>query len=113
VSGADAEPVKASSRRFLPSRTQREWTEVFAGADCCVSPILHIGEGLENQQLRARGMIADEGGLTQFALPIKLSEFEFEIERKAPGVGEHTDEILREAGYRDAEIGELRKDGVI
>jgi crotonobetainyl-CoA:carnitine CoA-transferase CaiB-like acyl-CoA transferase len=58
-------------------------------------------------------MIVDEGGLKQFSLPLKPSEFEFGIERKAPGVGEHTDEILREAGYRDAEIAELRKDGVI
>jgi len=113
VYGADAEPVKARLTKIFASRTQREWTEVFAGADCCVSPVLGIDEALANEQLRARRMIVDEGGLKQFALPLKLSEFEFGIERKAPGAGEHTDEILREAGYRDAEIGELRKDGVI
>jgi alpha-methylacyl-CoA racemase len=111
--GADAEAVKARLAGIFASRTQREWTEVFAGADCCVSPILHIGEALENEQLRARRMILEEGGLKQFALPLKLSEFEFEIERKAPGVGEHTEEILREAGFRGAEIAALRKDGVI
>jgi len=113
VYGADAEPVKARLTKIFASRTQREWTEVFAGADCCVSPVLGMDEALENGQLRARGMIVDDGGVKQFALPLKLSEFEFGVERKAPGVGEHTDEILREAGYSNAEIGELRKDGVI
>jgi crotonobetainyl-CoA:carnitine CoA-transferase CaiB-like acyl-CoA transferase len=113
VYGADAEPVKARLEKIFSSRTQREWTEVFARADCCVSPVLRIDEALANEQLCARGMILDEGGLAQFALPLKLSEFEFGIERHAPGAGEHTEEILREAGYRDEEIAALRKDGVI
>jgi crotonobetainyl-CoA:carnitine CoA-transferase CaiB-like acyl-CoA transferase len=58
-------------------------------------------------------MILAKGGLTQFTSPVKFSEFEFSIERPAPGLGEHTDEILREAGYGDAEIEVLRKSGAI
>src|SRR5207248_1145482 len=54
-----------------------------------------------------------DDGLTQPALPLKFSEFEFGIGRPAPGRGEHTEEILREAGYREAEIAALRGDGVI
>jgi len=33
--------------------------------------------------------------------------------RRAPNVGEHSDEVLREAGYSDAEIDELRVEGVV
>jgi alpha-methylacyl-CoA racemase len=113
VYGADAEPVKARLSGIFASRSQREWTEALADADCCVSPILAIDEALDNEQLRARSMIVDEGGLMQLALPLKLSEFEFAVDRKAPRAGEHTDEILREAGYRDAEITALRNERVI
>lgn len=113
VRGADAEPVKARLEKIFASRTQREWTEVFSGADCCVSPVLRMDEALANEQLRARGMVIDADGVTQLALPLKMSEFDFGIERKAPAAGEHTDEILREAGYGDGDIAVLRKEGVI
>ena len=113
VYGAEAEPVKARLDAVFASRTQKDWTAVFAKADCCVSPVLTIEESLANEQLRARKMIVDEGGIAQFALPLKFSEFEFGIERKAPEAGEHTDEVLREAGYGDADIAALRREGVI
>jgi alpha-methylacyl-CoA racemase len=113
VYGAQAEPVKERLAAIFGSRTQREWSEVFAGSDSCVSPILNIGEALADEQLRARAMVLTAGGLAQFALPVKFSEFEFGIPRPAPGVSEHTEQIMREAGYRDAEISSLREDGVI
>jgi len=113
VYGEEAKPVRERIAAAFASRTQREWSEVFARADCCVSPILPIDEALANEQLRARKMIATDDGLTQPAFPLKFSEFEFGIGRPAPRSGEHTEEILREAGYREAEIAALRGDGVI
>jgi crotonobetainyl-CoA:carnitine CoA-transferase CaiB-like acyl-CoA transferase len=78
-----------------------------------VSPILTVDEALENEQLRARGMAIVKEGLTQLAPPLKFSEFEFAIVRDAPGSGEHTDEVLREAGFGKAEIAALRRNSVI
>jgi len=113
VYGAEAEPVKARLAAAFASRTQTDWTVVFAKADCCVSPVLTIEESLANEQVQAREMVISEDGITQLALPLKFSEFEFGIERKAPEAGEHTDEVLREAGYDDADIAALRGEGVI
>ena len=113
VYGVQAEPVKARLAAIFASRTQKDWTAVFAAADCCVSPVLAIDEALANEQLRARNMVIEEGEVTQLALPLKFSEFEFGVARKAPRTGEHTDEILREAGYGDAEIAAMRNEGVI
>ena len=113
VYGEEARPVKERLAAAFASRTQREWSEVFARAECCVSPILTVDEALENEQLRARGMVIVKEGLTQLAPPLKFSEFEFAIVRDAPGPGEHTDEVLREAGFGKAEIAALRRNSVI
>jgi len=113
VYGADAAPVRERIASAFASRTQGEWVKIFANADCCVTPILSIGESLQNEQLRARGMISDADGIAQLALPLKLSEFAFESRRGAPEAGEHTDEVLREAGYGDSDISALRGEGVI
>ncbi len=113
VHGEEARPVKERIAAIFATRTQDEWAEVFSKADCCVSPVLSIEESLENEQLRARGMVVTKNGLTQFAPPLKFSEFEFQIARTAPEPGEHTDEILGAAGYDRTQIDALRNGGVI
>jgi len=113
VYGEEARPVKERLAAIFATRPQHEWSEVFARADCCVSPVLRMDETLANEQVRSRGMVVAQGGLTQFAPPAKFSEFEFAISRPAPELGEHTDEILREAGYDKTQIDTLRDGGVI
>jgi crotonobetainyl-CoA:carnitine CoA-transferase CaiB-like acyl-CoA transferase len=113
VFGEEARPVKARLAALFATRTQGEWAETFARADCCVSPVLTMAEALENEQLRARGMVEARSGVTQLAPPLKMSDLDFKIGRDAPRPGEHTDEVLREAGYDEAEIRALRVQGVI
>jgi crotonobetainyl-CoA:carnitine CoA-transferase CaiB-like acyl-CoA transferase len=45
--------------------------------------------------------------------PIKLSKTPAEIRMRAPELGEHTDQVMKEAGYSEAEIAEMRKAGTI
>lgn len=99
--------------RVFAGRTQAEWIGVFDHVDCCVTPVLTIAESLDNEQFQARGMVIEADGMPQFAPPCKLSGFEFVIERTAPAPGEHSDEILRAAGYAPDEIDSLRTRGVI
>jgi crotonobetainyl-CoA:carnitine CoA-transferase CaiB-like acyl-CoA transferase len=113
VYGEQAKPVKQRLSAIFAERDQSEWTRLLAGADCCASPILTVDEARANEQLRARGMSFVESGLTQLAPPLKLSEFEFAVARPAPEPGQHSGEILREAGYAEDEIESLRDAGVI
>ena len=113
VFGSRAVPVKARLASIFASQPQLYWTKTLSHLDACVSPALTIEEALQNEQFRARGMVVDEHGAPRVALPVKFSDFEFEIERSAPRPGEHSAEVLREAGYTDAQIAALRGRQVI
>ncbi len=113
ASGEEARAMKRQLDGIFATRTLAEWTAVFDRADCCVSPVLEMEEVLGSEHVRARAMVVTKDGLRQFALPVKFSEFSFGIARAAPRRGEHTDELLREAGYLDAEVAALRDKGVI
>jgi crotonobetainyl-CoA:carnitine CoA-transferase CaiB-like acyl-CoA transferase len=61
-----------------------------------------------DEQVRARGMVVD--GL--LATPVRLSETPADFHRGGPpGLGEHTAEVLGEAGYDAGEIEALRASG--
>jgi len=67
---------------------------------------------LQEAQFRERGMVIEtqhpsHGPVTQFGCPVKMSRFEFVLSRHAPLPGEHTAEVLREAGLDDAAIASL------
>ncbi|HWA14592.1 MAG TPA: CaiB/BaiF CoA-transferase family protein [Burkholderiales bacterium] len=104
---------KAQMREIFAAQPLAYWVEKFAREDCCVSPVLRLEESLDDPQLRARGMFVRDGGALQFAPPLKMSGYEFGVERPAPGAGEHTGEILGEAGYSPAEIAQLRDARVV
>jgi len=116
--GEDGERAKREVAAIFAARPRSHWSEVFAGADCCVTPVLTLEEALKNPQFAARGMVVEtrhpvDGDLVQFALPLKLSEFSFAVRRPAPMLGEHDEDILQQAGYSSDEIEALQAAGVI
>jgi alpha-methylacyl-CoA racemase len=116
--GEDAAAVRAELTETFMQHSQAYWTELLAGKDCCVTPVLTPEEAYSLPQTQARGLIQQhphptEGIVQHLASPFKMSEFEFEVLRHAPAWGEHSREVLAEAGFQTAEIEDLEKKSVI
>ncbi|MGA5545490.1 CaiB/BaiF CoA transferase family protein [Mycobacterium sp. NPDC051198] len=54
------------TERFA-TKTRDEWTEIFAGTDACVTPVLTWGEAAEGEHLQARSTLVTVDGVTQAA----------------------------------------------
>jgi alpha-methylacyl-CoA racemase len=113
ATGAEGLRIRGELAAAFAERSFADWTAVFERVDCCVSPVLRFEESLENEQLRARAMIVEVAGVKQFAPPFKISELPFETRLPPPAAGEHSEEILLEAGFSTEEIARLRTQKVI
>ncbi len=111
-------PAVEALRAIFATRTRQEWVKAFEGHDCCVSPVLRMEEAMHDPQHVARGMFVKSphpaaGEVLQMAPPLRMSDLDFEVQRPAPAPGEHSREVLREAGYDEARIDALAASGVI
>jgi alpha-methylacyl-CoA racemase len=116
VDGEEGQKTIAAVQALLRTRTRAQWEEVLAGHDVCVEPVLDIGETFEHPQVRSRGMCLDAGDgrpTAQTGFPIRLTDSPARYRRAAPGYGEHTDEVLTEAGYGTEQLASLRAAGAI
>jgi crotonobetainyl-CoA:carnitine CoA-transferase CaiB-like acyl-CoA transferase len=97
----------AQVRDIFSQRTRKEWTALLAGHDCCCEPVLGLSEAVESPLAQARGMVSrDEAGLPWLNCPLKLGgdpPAGQELAR-APALGQHTREVLAEAGFSAAEV---------
>ncbi|NEX59791.1 CoA transferase [Noviherbaspirillum sp. 17J57-3] len=59
VGGADARAVKAELDAIFATATMAAWTDRFAQADCCVTPVLRADEAVAHPLFRERGMVRD------------------------------------------------------
>ena len=87
-----------------------------AGIPC--GPILDYEEALTTPQAIAREMTVDVdhptlGRLRTLGTPIKMSATPLDPKRRGPMLGEHTDDVLLEAGYSGDEIEQLRYSGAV
>jgi formyl-CoA transferase/CoA:oxalate CoA-transferase len=94
------------------------WVETLNAAGVPAGPVLGLAEVFADPQVLAREMLVrlphpERESFLTTGLPVKLSETPGAIRRAPPLHGEHTGEVLRESGYRAAEIDVLAKAGVI
>ena len=94
------------------------WLEQLDQAGVPCGPILDYEDALTTPQALAREMTVDVehptlGPLRTLGTPIKMSATPLDPRRRAPMLGEHTDDVLAAAGYSGDEIAQLRDAGAV
>ncbi|MGE0825556.1 MAG: CaiB/BaiF CoA transferase family protein [Candidatus Binatia bacterium] len=102
----------------LRSKTAAEWVEILNAAGVPSGPILTIDQVFSNEQVQHLGIATSVehpqlGRLQVLGLPVTLNRTPGAVRSGAPEKGEHTEEVLREAGVSTEEIVQLRQAGVI
>ncbi len=110
----------AAVQGVFMERSRDQWTAFAAEHDCCLEPVLGLDEALDSELVAARDMVVelDQPGAEQpvrlLGLPVKLSRTPGDANRlPGPALGEHTDAVLRAAGYGDEEIAALKEAGAV
>lgn len=100
------------------TKERRAWLASLEAAGIPCGPVNDIADVFADPQVRARGMVGHvehphAGMVPLVASPLKLSATPVDLRHAPPLLGQHTDEVLREAGYDDEEIAALRTRGAI
>lgn len=108
--------VYAELARILLTRTTAEWNAILEQADVPVMPMHDLESLLEDPHMVATGVFPvidhpTEGRIRSMTPSARWSETRVEPSRLAPRLGEHSEAILREAGFSTEEIAAMLRDG--
>jgi crotonobetainyl-CoA:carnitine CoA-transferase CaiB-like acyl-CoA transferase len=100
------------------AKTSAEWLKLFEEAGIWAGPVYGYADLVSDPQIAHNGTFVEyehptEGRVKTPGFPIKFSKTPSMVERGAPLAGQHTREVLQEAGYDAATIDRLEKAGVI
>src|SRR5215510_7421677 len=117
--GNHAEDISKRMSEWTRERTTEQALAELEAAKIPAGPLYTPQQALDDAHVRQAGLLVD----TEYPdaprpvplapTPLDLSETPGRFKRRAPTLGEHTDEILAELGYQKAEIAELRARNVI
>ncbi len=110
--------MNAEIEAITRTRTSDEWVRTFNEVGVPAGHINTIDAVFDDPQVKHLGMAAPVqhpqlGDIELVAQPIKMSDTAFEIRSATPALGEHTDEVLLQAGYTADEIKALAEAGAI
>ena len=101
----------------IATKTQAEWLELIGGAEFCVTPVCTLDEALQSQLTAQENILQEQecdlGKLRYMGGPVKFSDASAAISRRAPYLGEHTEEVLGALGYDAKAIHALQAEGAI
>jgi formyl-CoA transferase len=109
--------IFARIEEWTKTKTKFEAMDILNRYDIPCGPILSMKEIAEDPSLRATGTVVEvdhptRGKYLSVGNPIKLSDSPTEVTR-SPLLGEHTEEVLKQLGYSESQIAELRASKII
>jgi len=104
---------KAKLTEIFKTKTRDEWCEIMEGTDVCFAPVLSMEEAYKHPHNQARGTFVERDGVLQPAPAPRFSRTRPEIQGPPPIPGQHTEEVLQEAGLSAGEIEALKQAGAI
>ena len=117
TTASDGGKSLAELTALFKQKTRDEWFEQLQADDICIGKALSLPEVMTDPQVTAREMVVkvDDHGKPRPLLGVvaKLSATPGDVRTPPAAFGEHTYEVLKELGYREAQIAEFEKAGVI
>ncbi len=110
------ETVYATLAEICITRTNAQWTELLRNSNVPHGPVNSLDDLLTDEQLAATGFWEEavhptEGKLRMPGIPARFSRTEPEIRMLQPNLGEHSVDVLKEAGISDAAIQNMLDSG--
>ena len=105
--------LKEQLAMIFKQRSRREWCEILEGSDACFAPVLDFTEAPAHPHNHARDTYVTIAGVDQPAPAPRFSRSECELPREPSAEGADTEAVLRESGFSDADIAELRGSGAL
>jgi crotonobetainyl-CoA:carnitine CoA-transferase CaiB-like acyl-CoA transferase len=115
---ANREALEAALTEHFRQRSTQHWMARLAAVGVPAGPVLSVAEMHRHPQVQAREMVTEveheaAGRHPTIGLPVKLSRTPGGVRRGAPVLGQHTRDVLAEAGYADSEIEALAAAGAV
>lgn len=103
---------------WFATKTRDEALRIMREASVTAGPVYSIADAMKDEHFRDREIIVDVedkelGNLPMHNILPRLSQTPGVWQKPAPSLGEHTDALLKEAGYSAEEIVKLRKDNAV
>ncbi len=105
--------MKVRVAELFKTKTRDEWSAIMEHSDVCFAPVLSMEEATEHPHNVERGTFTEVGGITQQNPAPRFSRTKAEIQSPASHPGQHTDQVLADAGFSADEVAALRESGAV